>query len=205
MPEGDGASRRGRTWLARHPGLDLPQRVGRKCSHCGTGIDHRDVRSRHCSPRCRDRDWRGSSAGKAAQCEWCGDEFIKSKGIHRFCSPRCRSRSDVDRNREAYNSRGAARRARERSAGVVDAEFTRTEVFDRDGWICQLCLTPIDLFASGRHPLAPSIDHIVPLIKGGAHALDNVQCAHFSCNASKSGRYEGVNPILPPPVRHLKG
>lgn len=29
------------------------------------------------------------------------------------------------------------------------------------------------------------MDHIVPLSRGGEHSLDNVQCAHLSCNCRK--------------------
>jgi 5-methylcytosine-specific restriction endonuclease McrA len=32
---------------------------------------------------------------------------------------------------------------------------------------------------------APELDHIIPLSAGGAHTLDNVACAHRSCNLEK--------------------
>jgi 5-methylcytosine-specific restriction endonuclease McrA len=38
------------------------------------------------------------------------------------------------------------------------------------------------------HPLAPTLDHIVPLARGGHHTRDNTQCAHFSCNTRKGAR-----------------
>lgn len=34
----------------------------------------------------------------------------------------------------------------------------------------------------------PSVDHIVPLAKGGLHSWDNVQLAHFKCNTLKGAR-----------------
>jgi len=40
------------------------------------------------------------------------------------------------------------------------------------------------------HPLAPTIDHVVPLAAGGLHEPANVQLAHFLCNARKSDRGE---------------
>jgi 5-methylcytosine-specific restriction endonuclease McrA len=36
--------------------------------------------------------------------------------------------------------------------------------------------------------LAPTIDHIVPLARGGTHEPSNVQSAHFICNALKGDR-----------------
>jgi len=35
------------------------------------------------------------------------------------------------------------------------------------------------------HPLSMSIDHIIPLSRGGTHEPDNVQLAHFICNSIK--------------------
>lgn len=44
-------------------------------------------------------------------------------------------------------------------------------------------------FSDGRkEPLAPSLDHVVPVSKGGGHAMDNVRCAHRICNAAKKDR-----------------
>lgn len=45
------------------------------------------------------------------------------------------------------------------------------DIFERDGWQCKLCEEPIDRAAAYPAPLSPTLDHIVPLAKGGAHAL----------------------------------
>ena len=169
---------------------------GRHCARCGIDISLRDKRSRHCSPLCRDRDYENSAIGTLRNCEFCRNEFAPSKGTQRFCSATCRARSDVERNREAYNRRNAERRARERGALVGDS-FTRNDVFDRDGWICQLCLAPIDWNLSGRGRYAPAVDHIRPLNVGGDHSFANVQAAHSGCNAHKRDR-DDVD-LLPPP------
>lgn len=36
-----------------------------------------------------------------------------------------------------------------------------------------------------------TLDHIIPLSKGGTHTWDNVQLAHMSCNAGKCDRLSG--------------
>lgn len=161
----------------------------RQCARCGVSIEHRDKRSRHCSTLCRNRDYENAAIGTIRKCAYCGVDFAPSKGTHRFCSKTCGSRSDVERNRSAYNQRNAARRARERGA-VVGEIFTREEIFDRDGWICQLCLAPIDWNLSGRSRYAPALDHKVPLKHGGKHMRDNVWAAHSGCNARKSDRLD---------------
>lgn len=171
----------------------------RTCARCGVDIDHRDIRSRHCSPRCRDRDYEGSVIGTIRDCLFCQTPFSPSKNPQVYCFPRCRGAADIERNREAYHRRNAERRARERGAAVGEP-FTRKQVLDRDGWICQLCLAPIDWDLTGRGRFAPAVDHIVPLSKGGRHSLDNVWAAHAGCNATKQDRTDVI--ILGPP-RHI--
>ena len=169
----------------------------RVCARCGVDIEHRDKRSRHCSNLCRNRDYEGSVIGTARACLHCGSEFAPSKNPQIYCSKQCRARADLIRNRPEHNRRNAERRARERAA-VVEGDFTREDVFDRDGWICQLCLAPIDWRLSGRGRFAPALDHVVPLSKGGRHALDNVQASHSGCNARKRDREDVV--LLPVPA-----
>lgn len=39
--------------------------------------------------------------------------------------------------------------------------------------------------------MSPSIDHVIPLSRGGAHAMGNVQSAHLRCNSSKGDKLIG--------------
>ena len=59
------------------------------------------------------------------------------------------------------------------------------DIFERDGWTCALCHQPIDPDLMWPDPACATLDHIVPLSKGGQHTLDNVQAAHARCNISK--------------------
>jgi 5-methylcytosine-specific restriction endonuclease McrA len=71
--------------------------------------------------------------------------------------------------------------------GIVE-DFLATEIFERDHYVCGLCDEPIDPFLSNRHPMMASLDHIIPITKGGHHTRDNVQAAHLRCNLSKGNR-----------------
>ena len=53
----------------------------------------------------------------------------------------------------------------------------RIQVFERDAYRCQKC--------NGWENL--TVDHIIPLIAGGANHLDNYQTLCKSCNSSKGG------------------
>lgn len=59
--------------------------------------------------------------------------------------------------------------------------------------ICQICgLTVDDTDIKDGHikRMYPTIDHIIPLSKGGSHTWDNVRLAHMACNAGKCDRYD---------------
>lgn len=55
--------------------------------------------------------------------------------------------------------------------------------------VCGICGKPVDKSFKFPHPLSPSIDHIVPVDKGG-HPSDmgNLQLAHLCCNRFKSDK-----------------
>lgn len=51
---------------------------------------------------------------------------------------------------------------------------------------CGICGYPIDYSLGWLHPEAFTVDHIMPLAKGGKDVLENKQAAHRKCNRSKS-------------------
>ena len=55
--------------------------------------------------------------------------------------------------------------------------------------ICGICGKPVDKSLRYPHPMSPTIDHIIPINKGG-HPIDinNLQLAHFCCNRQKSDK-----------------
>lgn len=61
-------------------------------------------------------------------------------------------------------------------------------VFERDRWVCGICGDDVNRMLAWPDPMSPSLDHIVPLARGGAHTLENVQLAHLRCNISKGDR-----------------
>ncbi len=69
--------------------------------------------------------------------------------------------------------------------------FADNEIFDRDGWICQICRKRVGKALKYPHPRSASLDHIVSLSKGGDHTRINVQLAHLVCNTKKRDRWYG--------------
>lgn len=68
-------------------------------------------------------------------------------------------------------------RAREMKCPVI-IPFTKAEIIKRDGQKCYLCLKDLTL-------KEVTIDHFVPLSKGGFHCASNARIACLKCNQEK--------------------
>lgn len=59
--------------------------------------------------------------------------------------------------------------------------------------ICGICGRPVDKSVRYPHPMSPTIDHIIPISKGGHPAdINNLQLAHYACNRMKSDKVMDV-------------
>ncbi len=60
--------------------------------------------------------------------------------------------------------------------------------------ICGICGKPVDKSLKSPHPLSATVDHIIPVSRGG-HPSDitNLQLAHRCCNRAKSDKMVSPN------------
>lgn len=119
-------------------------------------------------------------------CRTCGASVGYLFGRPRtYCGKACRPTPPV--NREVRKAHKRARRARTR--GIEAENIKPADIFDRDGWRCQMCgvHTPKKLRGT-CNPKAPEMDHMIPLAKGGKHVASNLQCLCRACNAWKSDK-----------------
>lgn len=93
---------------------------------------------------------------------------------------------NTEKGREVLRRARSARRARK--LGVALESFAHKEIFERDNWVCGICGKSVDKYLEYPDPLSPSLDHIIPLSKGGSHTKNNVQLAHLCCNLQKGAR-----------------
>lgn len=166
-------------------------------------------RRKYCSPGCKSK----SGARRAYRSEAGQARYRKSveDGVFAAASRRSRARRriteiipckhcgvDVERSKGSTKMLcGSAACAREdglarchlRNARLKGAEtepFNRLDVFERDGWVCRLCGDPVQRDAPPKSKWSASLDHVVPLARGGAHSYENTQCTHLWCNQKKS-------------------
>lgn len=82
------------------------------------------------------------------------------------------------------STRRAARQRRKGRLSVGSVPYRASDIFERDGFRCHLCgkragTRPVP------DPLAPTIDHLIPISAGGVDAPMNVATAHFLCNSKR--------------------
>ncbi|WP_420093170.1 HNH endonuclease [Mycolicibacterium sphagni] len=125
---------------------------------------------------------RGDKVLIAGYCVICDGSFIYASRWRRTCSDECAERLEENGRRAAR----ARRRARLRDAFV--SSVSPIEIFKRDHYWCYLCNRRTSDDAKVPDPLAPTIDHVIPLAKGGAHEPGNCRTACFECNVRKGDR-----------------
>lgn len=172
------------------------------CIICGVPFLTRSARriycGKHCSDVARGQVLDTPLAPQACALPSCETLFTPNKGGQRCCSERHgkilynrESRADGrqanprwdDRRRDNYHRRRAARNSSASGAAVL-----LTSIAERDKWRCGICRKRVSQQAAWPSPMSASLDHVIPLSKGGAHDPSNVQLAHLACNSSKGNR-----------------
>jgi hypothetical protein len=137
------------------------------------------------------REWLGSLP--AERLEALKAQHRKRSTAYRLQNPELcneRIRDWKQRNPDKPSSYLNVRRARKRDSGEID-RFERSEIGERDGWVCGICHEPIDPTLCFPNQQSPSLDHIVPLALGGTHTRANSRITHWICNVRRGiGRYE---------------
>lgn len=162
-----------------------------QCKQCGKPFEKPKNRGRgrlpsYCSDECRHEErkahWRRQSRAKAQRekqerhaesrnCKRCGKAFSLSEGGYTYCSEGCQKK-------QTSKNKNAARRARLKHVDYTE-EVTPQALVARDGVHCCHCNEMLTEEFPGQ------IDHIIPLSRGGVHALYNTQLLCDRCNRAK--------------------
>jgi len=156
--------------------------IGSVCVICAATFLASRAWSRYCSDVCRKASKHRHLASQERRldpqsltCGQCGTAFQGTRA-RRFCSSPCaiKYHRDADRDRRRAVSKGKP----------AERVFRRV-VFQRDAWVCGVCYGFVDRHVEHPDPASPSLDHIVPLGRGGSHSYANVQLTHLGCNIRK--------------------
>lgn len=163
----------------------------RKCRECKKEYAPKQrTESFFCSRDCKDKNRKKEHKAKRIAsksdrlCIGCRKIIPRSaRADKKWCSEDCASKArghtmNVTRRIQTTEPIGA---------------FLRMDIYNRDKWICQICKKPVKKELSFPHPKCASLDHVIPLSRGGTHESENVQLAHLSCNTSKGNRVGDIN------------
>ena len=139
---------------------------GLMCQSCGQKFAH--VRSRIRRT--------GATVSRILCCKECCSFFTTIKSNSRFCSKRCGER---------YSERNRRHWQRQKTLNRNGVSFA--QLFEQSP-NCEVCGVRMVLPSSAWNENAATIDHIIPLSKGGLHTQDNVRCVCHLCNSIKGDR-----------------
>ena len=132
-------------------------------------------------------------------CAWCNKIFTIKEYEERegksnvnkltHCSSACIEAHNKTYRKQCSKDTHSKHRLRAKKYGVgFERGISLQALVRRDGLNCALCgklCNWNDIKQGCCGPTYPSIDHIIPMSKGGAHSWNNVQVAHRSCNTMK--------------------
>lgn len=153
-----------------------------RCRQCGDLFTSRSSNKIYCTNACL---CAGNLADKRADyqvnlsksCRDCSTD-ITGRPWSRLC-PACKEANDRDAHRVGQQRRRA------RLRGVEHEAIRAREIYERDGWTCGICGLAVDPALTYPHKMSASLDHFIPIARGGSHTKGNVQCSHLHCNVLK--------------------
>lgn len=158
------------------------------CAKCGASKVTRDASRVYCSKRCS-----ASMALKGRQmpltqreCKACGVLF-DGKAAARYCDACGKARYREQSRLIKRKMDGKSIQERARKHGCKREPIWRIKVYERDRWKCYLCGRKV-VRSNTYRPNQATIDHVIPLSKGGSHTYDNVRTSCQSCNSSKGDK-----------------
>lgn len=113
-------------------------------------------------------------------CRTCGRVF-ESKWGKQFCSDSCKRKW----NNRLREKRKSERTRKAKQNGKYDSTITLEKIYKRDKGRCYICGKKLKINTFYNDPFAPTIEHVIPIIKGGTHSWDNVKLSCRSCNNLK--------------------
>lgn len=178
-----------------------PKSYPATCTVCNELYEARSEKSKYCTEKCRFEE-RAKLTGKR-DCRRCGAALTDTHYARRCPPCQVLNKREAQANaKRAGRERGEAwatmrnHRQRAKHYGVPYESINRLRIYERDGWRCGICTKQIDQELKHPHPMAVSLDHIVPISRGGGHLKTNVQASHWQCNIDKGANLDGAQELL---------
>ena len=154
---------------------------------------HAGVKELYCSVSCE--------SNASFECIVCGEEYVvghphtslfntlRLLRLQSICSPECLPIYKTEKLLESRYVSGARRRALKYGVDF-DETINRESVFKSELGKCYLCQieTHLEHISEGYEPNLATVDHVMPISKGGPHTWGNVRNCCLKCNITKHDR-----------------
>jgi 5-methylcytosine-specific restriction endonuclease McrA len=183
----------------------------RSCPGCGADLTARHGKVKYCSNACR--RWVASGNPEPREladlCAECSTRILAPRVGKVYCSRKCKLRASEKRRNRNDTARYQRERERrityalayaKRHPEVGQAAKNRRKALKREAGIFRvsgedwrrLCARFQNECAYCRERRPLTMDHVIPLTKGGRHSIGNLLPACAPCNSSKSDRFLAV-------------
>jgi len=168
-----------------------PPAYNKTCLNCNTPFETIYDFKKYCKRFCKETAKRRRQGVKELGIDWpqtyerecpnCEESFSTTLKSQTYCDSSCRAYAKELRLRRTANRLETNARHR-----------YRHKVYIRDKGICQICFDLVHLSTQYPDPKSPSLDHIIPVSKGGTNALKNLRITHWICNVNRGNRTEQI-------------
>ena len=175
--------------VQRQKAAVLRAAISKVCPQCGDTFTPKKSRARiYCSNKCYRA---GTKYSKSRTCSVQGcDSPVANRGMC-LAHDRRAARADGREKPKIWDDKGRKnyqiRRERLGGAQNGDSAMLRA-LIQRGDRVCPECGVEIDLSLEYPNPMYRTIDHKIPLARGGKHELANCQLMHYQCNVAKGVR-----------------
>ena len=166
----------------------------KECFVCSTPFVASNVRAMYCSIQCKSKQYgiylREKRAKARAErpdfveqaCHYCNQPVwrLATRG-GKVSHPICKDAARRDWNRKKNSKR-------RKYSYISQSKFM--EISIRDEWTCHLCGEMVDETLPRLAKMGASLDHVVPISKGGTDEPENLKLAHFICNVRKGNKVD---------------
>lgn len=185
---------------ARNIKMKLERSETKTCPQCQASFQKSSKTRNYCSEACRQitNKERAASASaaffkelypdgiKRKECAWCGD-VLEVPAQKTLASRKYHERCSVEAQRARYRIKTVKRQSKTTMPSRLAADQVLREYGDK----CHICKDAIDLNLPRTSRMGLTVDHVIPLSKGGSDELTNLRPAHWICNNRKSDKIYG--------------
>lgn len=170
-------------------------KIEKPCVICQTVFSSANPKHNYCSLTCRaefnkrrsSEKWREAVAIKYPNkerttiCGWCNEPrtFKIGESVAKAYHPAC----SKEAQRTRYRIKTVKRQKHKNPQRISHEQVVREYGSD-----CHICREPIDLNLPRTSKLGLTVDHLIPLSRGGTDTMPNLRPAHWGCNIKKSNK-----------------